>query len=607
MIIIDKWHKKCYNSGLMKENIKKLNILKSLKRLFPYMMGYKLLFISGFLAMIFISIAQLLDPLILAHIIDVSVPNKDIADMVRYGIFFVLVIMVTGVMSYFQTILLARLGVKIIIDLKRQVFEHILKLPVSYFDENPVGKLIARVESDCEKVKQLFSQFSIMVFGSILFFIGMIAVLFWKNWQITFFLIIPLPFVFVLIMFAIRYLATYYRKIRHLYAELSGLLAEYIQGTHIVQIFNKRKIVENIINKKSKEKKKQETKAAFYEYSFWSIYSFLIETMFIVLVILLTTPKIFAGLMTLGTLIVFIQYGRRMFEPIIMISETFNMIQRAFVSLERIFSILDLETEKNNEKGIVPIFNKSIRFDNVWFKYKKDEWVLKDINFEIKKGEKIAFVGASGSGKTTTVSLLERFYAVDKGSITVDSNNINDFPLQQWRKMIGLVLQDIYLFPGNIIENVRIYNNDINKEQVEKALKAVEADNFISKKKHGIDMELNERGQNISVGEKQLLSFARALVISPEIVIMDEATSSVDAQTEKKIQKVMDKILKNKTAIIVAHRLSSVVNADKILLFSNGKIIARGKHLELMKTSKEYQKLVELQFLSVKEDNNASH
>ncbi len=591
----------------MKENIKKLNILKSIKRLFPYMMEYKLLFISGFLAMILISIAQLLDPLILAHIIDVSVPNKDIADMVRYGIFFVLVIMVTGIMSYFQTILLARLGVKIIIDLKKQVFEHILKLPVSYFDENPVGKLIARVESDCEKVKQLFSQFSIMVFGSILFFIGMIAVLFWKNWQITFFLIIPLPFVFVLIMLAIRYLATYYRKIRHLYAELSGLLAEYIQGAHIVQIFNKRSHVEDIINTKSEENKKHETKAAFYEYSFWSIYSFLIETMFIVLVILLTTPKIFAGLMTLGTLIVFIQYGRRMFEPIIMISETFNMIQRAFVSLERIFSILDMKIEKNNEKGIVPIFKKSIRFDNVWFKYKKDEWVLKDICFEIRKGEKVAFVGASGSGKTTTVSLLERFYAVNKGSITVDDNNINDFPLKKWRKMIGLVLQDIYLFPGNIIENVRIYNDDISKEQVEKALKAVEADNFISKKKDGIDMELNERGQNISVGEKQLLSFARALVISPEIIIMDEATSSVDAQTEKKIQKVMDKILKNKTAIIVAHRLSSVVNADKILLFSNGQIIARGKHSELMKSSKEYQKLVELQFLSVKGDNNVSH
>ncbi len=591
----------------MKENIKKLNILKSMKRLFPYMMGYKLLFISGFLAMIFISVAQLLDPLILAHIIDVSVPNEDIADMIKYGIFFVLVIMVTGIMSYFQTILLARLGVKIIIDLKKQVFEHMLKLPVSYFDENPVGKLIARVESDCEKVKQLFSQFSIMVFGSILFFIGMIAVLFWKNWQITFFLIIPLPFVFVLIMLAIRYLATYYRKIRHIYAELSGLLAEYIQGTHIVQIFNKRKIVEDIVNKKSEEKKKQETKAAFYEYSFWSVYSFLIETMFIVLVILLTTPKIFAGLMTLGTLIIFIQYGRRMFEPIIMISETFNMIQRAFVSLERIFSILDLEIEKNNEKGIVPTFNKSIRFDNVWFKYKEEEWVLKDISFEIKKGQKVAFVGASGSGKTTTVSLLERFYAVDKGSITVDSNNINDFPLKQWRKMIGLVLQDIYLFPGNIIENVRIYNDDISKKQVEDVLKAVEANNFISKKKDGIDMELNERGQNISVGEKQLLSFARALVISPEIVILDEATSSIDAQTEKKIQKVMDKILKNKTAIIVAHRLSSVVNADKILLFSNGKIIAKGKHLELMKTSKEYQKLVELQFLSVKGDDNASH
>lgn len=570
------------------------------------MMEYKVLFIGGFFSMILISGAQLLDPLILAHIIDVSVPNADIGDMIRWGVFFVIVIVFTGVLSYYQTILLARLGVRIITDLKRQVFEHMLTLPVSYFDANPVGKLIARVESDGERVKQLFSNFAIMIMGNILFFLGMLGVLFWKNWQITLFLVLPMPVIFLLVVIAVRYLAKYYRRIRRIYAELSGLLAEYIQGSHIIQIFNRRSIIEDIVNSKSMEKKKEETKAAFYEYSFWSFYSFLIETLFIVLVILLTTPKIFAGLMTLGTLIIFIQYGRRIFEPLIMISETINMMQRAFVSLERIFSILDMEPEQSMNRGLKPVFNETIKFDNVWFKYKKDEWVLKDVSFEIKKGQKIALVGASGSGKTTTVSLLERFYNIDEGSITVDSNSIYDFPLQEWRKKIGLVLQDIYLFPGNIKENVRIYNDSIEDRTVRNALKAVEAEAFIDKR-NGLDMELLERGQNVSVGEKQLLSFARALVFSPDIVIMDEATASVDAVTEKKIQHAMETMLEGKTAIIVAHRLSSVVNADKILLFQNGRIIAEGNHHELMNISPEYKKLVELQFLSSKEDSNVSH
>lgn len=590
----------------MNENIKEIGILRSVRRLLPYMLEYRTLFIGGFLSMILISGAQLLDPIILAHIVDVSVPNADIPNMIQWGIFFVIVIVFTGILSYYQTILLARLGVRIITDLKRQVFEHMLTLPVSYFDQNPVGKLIARVESDGEKVKQLFSNFAIMIMGNVLFFLGMLGVLFWKNWQITLFLVLPMPVIFLLVVIAVRYLARYYRRIRRLYAELSGLLAEYIQGAHIVQIFNRRSIIEDIVNSKSMEKKKEETKAAFYEYSFWSFSSFLIETLFIVLVILLTTPKIFAGLMTIGTLIIFIQYGRRIFEPLIMISETINMMQRAFVSLERIFTILDLEPESNDKHGTEPLFNDSIRFDNVWFKYKSDEWVLKDVSFEIKKGQKIALVGASGSGKTTTVSLLERFYNIDEGSITVDSQSIYDFPLQEWRKKIGLVLQDIYLFPGNIKENVRIYNDSIEDNTVRNALKAVEAEAFIDKR-NGLEMELLERGQNISVGEKQLLSFARALVFSPDIVIMDEATASVDAMTEKRIQHAMETTLKGKTAIIVAHRLSSVINADKILLFQNGRIIAQGNHSELMASSPEYKKLVELQFLSNKGDSNESH
>ncbi|MFO8061299.1 MAG: ABC transporter ATP-binding protein [bacterium] len=572
--------------------------LSKFKRIIPYLKDDKKLFLGGLLSMIFVSGAQLLDPLILAHIIDNSVPAGDVQDMILWGGLFIIVIVISGVLSYFQTIMLARLGVKVITKLKYNVFEHMMKLPVSYFDKHPVGKLIARVESDGEKVKQLFSQFSVMILGNLMFFIGMLAIMFYKNWQVTMAIALPLPLLLAIVIIVVRYLARYYRKIRSLYADVSGVLAEYIQGVSIIQLFNRENTVERILDSKSRQKRGMETKAAFIEYSFWGILFFIVETMFIVIVILLTVPKIFAGIMTIGTLIVFIQYGRRIFEPLLQISETINMMQRAFVSLNRMFTILDMEPEEDEGAICKVDFNNSIEFRNVWFAYNKNEYVLKDVSFTVKKGEKIALVGASGSGKTTTISLLERFYSIDRGDILVDGRSIYDFDLKAWRSGMGLVLQDIYLFPGSVTENVRLYNDDIPVSKVKNALTAVQADIFINEDRKGMNAELLERGQNVSVGEKQLVSFARALVFNPDIIIMDEATASVDAMTEKKIQKAVEEMLRGKTAVIVAHRLSSVINADKILLFQDGKILAQGTHSEMMRTCKEYEKLVKLQFLS---------
>jgi len=288
---------------------------------------------------------------------------------------------------------------------------------------------------------------------------------------------------------------------------------------------------------------------------------------------------------------------------LIMIAENINFLQRAYVSLQRIFTILEMKTEKEvrDDKGLLPSFQEKIEFKNIWFQYKENEWVLRDVSFDVKKGEKIALVGASGSGKSTTISLLCGFYNINKGDILIDGKKIEDLDLHKWRKKIGLVLQDIYLFPGNILENVRIYNDEINDEQVENAVDSVHAREFISKREDGILTELKERGQNLSSGEKQLISFARAVAAAPEIIIMDEATASVDAKTESKIQESMQEMLKGRTAFIVAHRLVSVLNADKILLFQNGKIIAAGTHSELLEISPEYQKLVELQFLKKEE------
>ncbi len=572
---------------------------KYIQELFKYLWEEKILFISGLVTMALTTLTFLLDPLIIAHIIDVCVPKKDVIDMLNWGFLFAGVIVVSGILSYFQIVWLSKMGVRVITKIKSRIFDQLMRLPVSYFDKNQVGELISRVESDSEKVKQLFSEFSVMILGNVMFFIGVLIVLFFKNWQITLALIIPSIFVLATVFFAVRYVSKFYRRSRELYADVTSVLTEYIQGMSIVQIFNRQQLVRNIIDTKSKEKKRIDTIASFIEYPLQGFYDFFLTTIFIVAVVYVMTPKIAAGVVSIGTLIIFIQYGNRIFFPLMMIAENINQIQRSFVSLKRIFELTHLKTEEEFRTEMYsPTFKDQIEFKDVWFKYKEDEWVLKNVNLTIKRGEKVALVGASGSGKSTTISLICGFYNIQKGQILVDGQDLNQVYLSEWRKKIGLVLQDIYLFPGNILENIRIYNDEIQEETVNRAIETVQAQDLVFKSNSGIHSEIKERGQNLSVGEKQLLSFARALVFNPEIIIMDEATASVDARTESRIQKAMDEVLTGRTAIIVAHRLASIVHCDKICLFQDGQIIAEGTHAELLEISPEYQKLVELQFMN---------
>jgi ABC-type multidrug transport system fused ATPase/permease subunit len=577
---------------------------KIILRIIPYFAGEKRLFLIGFASMLFVSIANILDPLIIGHVIDKVIPDKDISHLFLFAGLFVLVIVTAGILTYIQTIVMSRLGVSIITRLKKDLYEHMLKLPISYFDKNPVGALMSRVESDSENVMQLFSSFSIIIIGNFIFFFAMVAVLMFKNPSVTLRIMIPIPILFTAALLMINYLKKYFKRVRELNAEIIAVLTEYIQGISIVQLFNREMMAQNILDMKSKKKFIVERNAAFIEYSFWSLYGFSIEILFIVLVIILLAPKVIAGIMTIGTLVIFLQYGRRIFEPLIQISENLNMIQRSLVSLTRIFSILDIEDESvsfTDRKS--PQFNHSIVFENVSFEYKKSEPVLNNINIEIKKNQKIALVGASGSGKTTTVLLLCGFYHPTKGRILIDGIDLKTMNIYEWRKKIGLVMQDIFMFPGNILENVRIYDDKIDEERVMSALKKVQIDETVLRG-DGIFRELSERAQNISTGERQLLSFARAIVFSPELIVLDEATSSVDPRTERRIRDAMDDMLKDRTSLIVAHRLSTVLNADKIYLFQDGEIISEGDHLRLMEKSPEYTKLVNLQFLSGKENED---
>ena len=574
-----------------------------LKLLFPFVKKDLGLLIFGLFAMLVTSGLRLLNPLILAQIIDHSIPDKNMAQMFQYGAYFVIVVLLSGLLSYLQILLLSRLGIKIITKFKGNVFSHLLKLPVSWFNKQPVGELIARVESDSERVKVLFSDLSITIIGNVLFFIGGFVILFILQWQITIYILPAIILCGIGYWFLFKYLNKFFRLIRERYAIITAKITDYVQGIQMIQALNQETKALQDVEKASLEKKKVEVHTQVIEYGSQSIFSFMVNVVFIIIVILVSAPKIIAGTLTVGILIVFIQYIYQLVWPLMQISENVMQIQRSFASLKRILELTELPTEDDTYTGTkIPVFEQEIKFENVWFAYKEGEWVLKDISFTIPKGKKIALVGPSGSGKTTTVSLLCGFYPVEKGKILIDGVPLSEMDFREWRKKIGLILQDVYLFPGSILENVRVYNDQISEDKVQKAISIVQLDDFIKKLPEGINAELAERGQNVSQGEKQLISFARALAFEAEIIIMDEATASIDPQTEAKIQRSMENLLSGKTALVVAHRLTSVLDADEILYFSDGRITARGKHNELLQTSPEYQKLVELQMLKVQDE-----
>lgn len=566
-------------------------------KLWAYVLQYKYMAITGLVCLISIAAASITQPLILKQIIDKAVPAGNTRLMLTYAFAYLGIVITSGVLSYYGTILLSKLGLSIVTNVKKDLFSHLLKLPLSYLDEHPVGELMSRTENDTERIRDFFSTIGVTLIVNVLDMAGIFAVTFTLAPALAGIMLGVTSFFTLILFFYFNRLIKLYDKSRSLYAQILAKVTEFIQGIEIVKVFNRTKWAVGSLDQTGKAKKDVDVKTSMIEYAAMSALDSLVGPVFIVALLLLYSPKVLSGGMTLGTLLLFFEYGSALLRPVVQIAESLRSMQQSRTSLRRILGIMELPEEAGKENTLLPHFEREIRFDHVWFAYNGEDWVVRDLSFVIPKGDMVAVVGPSGSGKSTAVGLLCGFYRPQKGAIYVDDVPLDEINLDAWRKTIGLVLQDVYLFPGSVLENVRVYNDDISEETVKRALETVQANDIVDSLPDKLQTNLWERGSNLSAGEKQLIAFARALAANPELVILDEATSNVDMETEARITRSLEKLLQNRSSLIVAHRLSSILHADQILFFSDGEILARGTHSELLDKLPEYRELVQQQFL----------
>ena len=579
------------------EGIRRQRVGELLRSVLPMFWPYRFYMLTALGLLVFITASQLAGPLVLQHIIDVNIPHRDSRGvLIAAGVYLVIAAGGAGV-GYLQAITLFKLGINILTDLKGRMFEHVLHLGLDFHAEHSPGKLISRVEGDAETLQQLFSDVAVNLLRNAMLFIGIVVVLCLKNFAIAVWILALIPVLFCATFLFITRMKKFWREWRARWAMVTGYVTEYVQGIDVIQQFNYEGRARERMREVNLGKYRVEVPAQFLDYGFWSVFLYA-EIIAIVIVLALGVRAVFAGTLTVGVLVLFIEYIRQMFQPIMQLSEQLNFFQRSLVSVERVMGILETKPAVT-DGGADPAelhFEHSVAFEGVWFAYEGENWVVRDLSFAIPKGQKIALVGESGGGKSTIVNLLLRFYDPQRGRITVDGRDIRDFPLHAWRELIGLVLQDVFLFPGTVKDNIRVFDQSISEEQVARVAEVTCADRFIGALPGGYDGDLAERGANLSVGERQLLSFARALAYDPPLLVLDEATSSVDPHTERTVQEALDHLLEGRTAVIVAHRQSTILNADRIIMVHDGEIAERGTHRELLAADGLYAKLFRLQF-----------
>lgn len=511
------------------------------------------------------------------------------------------------IFSYLQEILLNVVGQKVMFDLRTQIYTKLQQQEVAYYDKNPVGRVITRITSDVDALNELFTSGVIDVLGDLVIIFSIIAQMFWSNWRLALVSLITVPLLFGATNWFRKHARNGFDKVRTRTAKLNAFLQEHISGAQTVQLFNAEAKSQRVFHDINDDYRNANIETIYYYSIFYPMVDF-IGTVGVALVIwfggyqILTGAPINGEVLKIGVVIAFVQFSNSLFQPIRDLSDKFNILQAAIVASHRIFLLLDLPVEVETPK-VPKRTGKAvgkIEFQNVWFAYKKEDWVLKDVSFTVETGESIALVGATGSGKTTVTNLLMRFYDVQKGKILLDGVDTRDWDLQSLRENFAVVLQDVFLFSGSIADNIRLGNKEIKDERIVWAAKEVHADSFVQKLPEVYHAQVRERGAGLSVGQKQLISFARALAFDPKILVLDEATSSIDTETEQLIQQAVDRVMRERTSLVVAHRLSTVQKCDRILVFHHGELREAGTHNELLAGRGLYWRLYQLQYADEK-------
>jgi ATP-binding cassette subfamily B protein len=568
------------------------------KKLLPYFRKYLRTIIIASVLLLFSTLLTLLGPLLIRRAIDVEIPNQSTQGLVILAVIYMVIQVVIILVRYFQQIEIMSVGEKAIADLKADIFRHLLRLPVSYFDKNPVGKLISRVESDTEALKFLFSSTAVVLVRNLALLVGMSVVMIVVSWRLYVLILVMLPIFAYSFWWFERHVRPVYINLRKKIAEINGFVVETVKSLHVVQMFQQEDSFVSRVNRLGKDKYDLELKSLSFWYRIWFFVE-LGEIIGIILVLGIGGLWALRGLITIGTLYLFISYITRLFVPLRSLSDQINVIERAFAAAERAFQILATDEEfRTEEKHILKEFETVIEFKNLSFFYEDKNWVLKDLNFQIKKGERIALVGETGGGKTSIISLLLKYYSPQDGDILIDGTSLAHVERHSLRSRIGFVPQDVILFPGSILDNLRLFNETIPEEKVYEAAQRAKIHERILNLPDGYSTNIIEQGINLSFGERQLISYTRALVFDPEILILDEATSSVDPQSERLVQQGMKELLKGRTAIIIAHRLTTTRLADRILVVHKGKLVEQGNHADLVQHKGHYYKMYRLQYLS---------
>jgi ATP-binding cassette subfamily B multidrug efflux pump len=583
-----------FEKDIEEKQLDKRVVLKLLR----YVRPYKYLMALTVFMLLITAGLEILGPYLIKIAIDRNFTPQKSEGFIYIAILFGAVLVAQFIFRFIQQYLTEYLGQKIMYDMRMDIFKHIQKMEMSFFDKNPVGRVLTRVTTDVQALNEMLSSGIVTFFGDIFMIAGVVIVMInldWKLSLVTFSVLILLVIATFIFRKKVR---ISFKIIRARVSNMSSFIHEAITGISTVKLFNREAQNAREFDGINKGYMLEYLKTIFYYSVFFPVVGF-ISALAVALIVWYGGGQAVKSVLTLGTLVAFIQYIEKFFHPISDLAEKFCILQEAVAASERIFILLDETPKIISPQNPVKIehVKGNIRFENVWFAYEEDNFILKDITFELDSGKSIAIVGATGSGKTSIINILSRFYDIQKGSIYLDEVDIKKYDLTDLRKHIGIVMQDVFLFAGTILDNIRLGDKSISLEQVIQAAKYVNAHKFIEKLPDGYYTDVKERGQILSVGQKQLIAFARALVFNPEILlVMDEATSSIDSEIEALIQDALSKIMKNRTTIIIAHRLSTIKNADNIIVLTHGHIVEKGTHKELLKLKGVYYKLYKYQY-----------